>query len=112
MTSVPTRFPGAETAGARVMADAWAGYYTALWCGDPSASAFAEWLAGFWEPSLERPAGGPDAQSPYAASGGSVDWFERDGWVSGYVPGQQGGYLLPRATILDYPWVTLAERAA
>jgi hypothetical protein len=112
MFAVPTVFPGAETAGARVMAEAWADYYTALWRGDPAASAFAEWLAGFWEPSLQRPAGAADARSPYITGGGAIDWFEREGWVSGHVPGQSGGYLLPRAIVLDYPWVTLEEPAA
>ena len=66
------------------MASAWAAYYAALWRGDPAASDFAEWLAGFWEPSLERPDGTPDARSALAAGGRGIEWFERDGWVYGY----------------------------
>lgn len=112
MTSAPTRLPVAETAGARVMANAWTEYLAALWRGDPSASAFAEWLASFWEPVLHRPAGDVDARSSFALAGGAIDWYERDGWVSGHVPGQMGGYLLPRSTILAYPWVGLAKTAA
>lgn len=112
MTTLPTRFPGVETAGARVMASAWTEYLTALWQGDPSASAFAEWLASFWEPLLNRPDGVPDARSRFAIAGGVVDWFERDGWISGHIAGESGGYLLPRATILTHPWVGLVKLAA
>jgi hypothetical protein len=112
MFVVPNRASGIDTAGARVMADAWAEYYVALWHGDPAASAFAEWLAGYWEPALERPAGEPDSWSPYFALGDTIDWFERDGWVSGHIPGKRGGYLLPRSVVLQYPWVALEEPAA
>ena len=70
MSTIPTQFPGVETAGARMMASAWTEYLAALWQGNPSASAFAEWLASFWEPLLERPKGMPDAQSPFAIAGG------------------------------------------
>ena len=59
-------------------------------------------MAGrFWEPSLERPDGTPDARSALAADGRGIDWFERDGWVFGVIPGHSGGYLLPRVAILD-----------
>ena len=102
MTSVLTSFPRSETAGARLMASAWTAYYAALWRGDPAASGFAEWLAGFWEPSIERPAGPPDAQSALAAAGRGIEWFERDDWVYGFVPGRSGGYLLPRVAILEH----------
>lgn len=112
MTTIPTRISGTDTAGARVMSDAWTQYSIALWRGNPAASAFAEWLADFWEPSLDRPAGRADAHSQYPLAGGTIDWFERDGWVSGHIPGQAGGYLLPRAVILQYPWVVLEEPAA
>ena len=61
-------------------------YHAALWRGDPAASDFAEWLAGFWEPDLERPDGNPDARSALAADGRGIEWFERDGWVYGVVP--------------------------
>jgi hypothetical protein len=111
MTTAQRRMPASASAGARVMAAAWVTYSNALWRGDPTASAFAEWLAGFWEPSLARPAGRPDARSAYA-TGGAIEWFEREGWVSGHVPGQQGGYLLPRAVVLDYPWTPLVAPAA
>jgi hypothetical protein len=112
MTTVPTPISGTETAGARVMSDAWTQYSIALWRGDPAASAFAEWLAGFWEPSLDRPARRADAQSRSLLAGGTIDWFEQDGWVSGHIPGQAGGYLLPRAVILHYSWILLEEPAA
>lgn len=112
MSIVPTRMPGAELAGARIMAEAWADYYVALWHGDPAASAFAEWLAGYWEPTLHRPEGSPAARSPFAGGEGAVDWYERDGWITGHIPGQSGGYLLPRTIILEYPWVTLIATAA
>jgi hypothetical protein len=112
MFTVPLRVPGAETAAARVMAGAWSAYYAALLSGDPSASAFAEWLASYWQPALERPAGASDAHSPLAAGPESIDWFERDGWVSGHIAGQRGGYRVPRADVLAYPWVTLVESAA
>ena len=101
MTNILTSFPPSETAAARLMANAWTAYYAALWHGDPSVSVFAEWLAGFWEPSLERPDGAPDARSELAAVGRDIEWFERDGWVYGVVPGQSGGYLLPRVAILE-----------
>jgi hypothetical protein len=94
------------------MATAWADYSVALWQGDPAASGFAEWLATFWEPSLERPAGAPDARNPYAAEGRGIDWFERDGWVRGHVRGLQGGYLLPRTAILSHPWLAPVAPAA
>ncbi len=112
MTTVLTPFRRSETAGARLMASAWAGYYAALWHGDPAASGFAEWLAEFWEPSLERPMGAPDARSPQAAGGRGIDWFEREGWVRGHVRGLHGGYLLPRALILDHPWMAGVSMAA
>jgi hypothetical protein len=94
------------------MAQAWGEYYALLWRGDSAASAFAEWLAGYWEAALDRPAGLPDAQSPFSAGGSRIEWFERDGWVSGHVPGQGGGYLLPRATIFEYPWISVSSAAA
>ena len=84
------------------MASAWSAYQVALWRGDPAASDFAEWLAGFWEPSLERPDGNPEARSALAAGGRGIEWYEQDGWVIGIVPGRSGGYLLPRVTILAY----------
>ena len=87
MTTYVAPFPRSETAGARLMASAWSAYYAALWRGDPAASGFAEWLAGFWEPSLERPDGTPAARSALAADGRGIEWFERDGWVYGVVPG-------------------------
>lgn len=112
MTTVLTPFPQSETSGARLMASAWSGYYGALWRGDPAASSFAEWLAGFWEPTLDVPRGAPDARSPYAADGRGIEWYERDGWVFGVIPGYGGGYLLPRVTILGHPWVTVIAPAA
>jgi hypothetical protein len=102
MTSVLTPFLRSETSGARLMASAWSAYYTALWRGDSAAAGFAEWLAGFWEASLHRPDGTPDARSAFAAGGRGIAWFERDGWVFGVVPGHSGGYLLPRVAILEH----------
>jgi hypothetical protein len=101
MMSILTPFPRSETVVARLMANAWSTYYAELWRGDPAASSFAEWLAGFWEPSLERPDGTPEARSALAAGGRGIEWFERDGWVFGIVPGHNGGYLLPRVAILE-----------
>jgi hypothetical protein len=112
MTSVVTPFPRSETAGARLMASAWSAYHAALWRGDPAASYFAEWLAGFWEPSLERPGGTPDARSVLAANGRGIEWFERDGWVYGVVPGFDGGYLLPRVALVGQPWARVVAPAA
>jgi hypothetical protein len=112
MTSILTPFPRSEIAGARLMASAWAAYNAALWRGDPAASEFAEWLAGFWEPSLERPDGAPDARSALAADGRGIEWFERDGWVYGVVPGFDGGYLLPSMAILTQPWARVVAPAA
>jgi hypothetical protein len=112
MTRAPVPIPRPETAAARLMASAWAGYYLALSYGDSAASAFAEWLAGFWEPSLERPQGDADARNPLAASGRGIDWFERDGWVIGHIPGHAGGYLLPSAAIFDRPWLPVLAHAA
>lgn len=112
MTTVLTPFPRSETAAARLMAGAWAGYFGAFLHGDPAAAGFAEWLAEFWEPSLERPAGAPDARSPHAAGGRGIDWFEREGWVSGHIAGLGGGYLLPRTMILDHPWLAAVAPAA
>jgi hypothetical protein len=107
-----TSFPRSETTGARLIAGAWSAYYVALWRGDPAASSFAEWLAGFWEPSLERLDGIPDARSALAAGGRGIEWFERDGWVYGFVPGHSGGYLLPRVAILEHLWPTFMAPAA
>ncbi|MBA2596906.1 MAG: hypothetical protein M3Q50_08660 [Chloroflexota bacterium] len=112
MTTVLTPFRRSETAGAWLMASAWAGYHAALWQGDPAASGFAEWLAEFWEPSLARPAGTPDARNPRAAGGRGIDWFEREGWVSGHIPGLDGGYLVARTLILDHPWMAGVAMAA
>jgi hypothetical protein len=111
MSSILKERPASEIAGAHVMARAWLAFCHALWRGSPAASAFAEWLAGFWEPALERPAGRPDATSPHL-TGHPIAWFERDGWVSGHLPGQRGGYLLPREIVFDYPWRSLAAPAA
>jgi hypothetical protein len=112
MTNVVTPFPRSETAGAQLMANAWSAYYAALWRGDPAASDFAEWLAGFWQPDLGRPDGTPDALSALAADGRGIEWFERDGWVYGVVPGVAGGYLLPRMVILGQPWASVIAPAA
>jgi hypothetical protein len=112
MTNVVTPFPRSEIAGARLMASAWSAYYAALWRGDPAASDFAEWLAGFWQPGLGRPDGTPDARSALAANGHDLEWFERDGWVYGVVPGFDGGYLLPSMAILTQPWARVVAPAA
>jgi len=112
MTNTVTPFSRSETASARLIANAWSGYSAALWRGDPAASVFAEWLAGFWEPGLERPDGTPDARSALAANGRGIEWFERDGWVYGVVPGQCGGYLVPRVTVLEHLWLRVMAPAA
>jgi hypothetical protein len=112
MTSALTAFPRSETVGARLMASAWSAYYAAIWRGDPAASDFAEWLAGFWESSLERPDGTPDARSALAAGDRGIEWFERDGWVYGFVPAHSGGYLLPRVAILEHLWPRAIAPAA
>ena len=112
MTNSVTPFPRCETASARLIASAWSSHFAALWRGNPAASDFAEWLAGFWEPSLERLGGAPDAQSALAADGRGIEWFERDGWVFGFVPGFSGGYLLSRLTILGQPWARAIAPAA
>ncbi len=112
MTTVVTPLPRPRTMGARLMASAWAAYYAALWRGEPAASGFAEWLAEFWEPTLDRPDGAPDARSALAADGRDIEWFERDEWVFGVIPGSQGGYLVPRAVILEQPWMTVIAPAA
>src|ERR671913_149223 len=112
MRSILTPFPRSETAGARLTSSIWSAYYAALWHGEPSASSFVEWLAGFWEPSLERPDGAPAARSALAAGGRGIEWFERDGWVYGVVPGQTGGYLLPRVAILEHLWPGVIAPAA
>ena len=112
MTNIVTQFPRSEAAGARLIAYAWSAYYAALWRGDPVASDFAEWLAGFWEPTLRRPDGTPEAWSALAAAGRGIEWFERDGWVYGVVPGSAGGYLLPRMAILEQPWARVMAPAA
>jgi hypothetical protein len=112
MRSILTPFPRSETAVAWLMASIWSAYYAALWHGDPAASQFAEWLAGFWEPSLERPDGTPDARSALAADGRGIEWFERDGWIYGVVPGFDGGYLLPCMAILTQPWARVVAPAA
>jgi hypothetical protein len=104
MTTEPMPIARTEAAGARLMAGAWDEYYAALCHGDFGASAFAEWLAGYWEDDLDRPVGEPDARSPYAAAGRGIDWFEQDGWVSGHIRGRRGGYLLPRAAIVHHLW--------
>ena len=112
MTSELTPLPWSEASCARLMATAWSACYGALWRGDPAASGFAEWLAGFWESSLECPDGTPDALSALAAGGRGIEWYERDGWVIGIVPGHSGGYLLPRATILEHFWPRVLAPAA
>ncbi|MBW3633185.1 MAG: hypothetical protein KY456_09155 [Chloroflexi bacterium] len=112
MTTVVTPFLRPRTMGARLMASAWAAYYAALWRGDPAASDFAEWLAQFWEPTLDGPAGAPDARNALAAGGRGIEWFERDECVFGVIPGSQGGYLVPRAMILEHPWMTIVAPAA
>jgi hypothetical protein len=112
MTTVVTPFPRPLAAGARLMAHAWAAYCEALRRGDPTASGFAEWLAAFWEPALDRPDGAPDARSALVAHGRRIEWFERDDWVFGIIPGSAGGYLVPRLAILAHPWLTALSPAA
>ena len=112
MTNSVTPFPRSEAAGARLIAYAWSAYCSALWRGDPAASDFAEWLAGFWAPGLGRPDGTPDARSALAAGGHGIEWFERDGWVYGVVPGSDSGYLLPRMVILGQSWARVIAPAA
>lgn len=111
MTNEPTRFPGADTAGARIMAQAWTEAYVALWRGEPAAAAFAEWLAAFWVEHLPNPDGSADAASLYAMVEGEIEWYDRDGFVTGHLPGQRGGYRLPRELVMTYPWVALAAAA-
>ena len=112
MTRLPTRWPTATSAGARVMAKAWSDYLSALGRGDSSASAFAEWMASHWEPRLDRPAGLPDARGRLALGGGSVDWYERDGWITGHLTGHEGGYLLSLTALAARPEMEFAQRAA
>ena len=112
MRSDLTPLHRSEASCARLVASAWADCYAALRRGDPAASGFAEWLAGFWEPSLQCPDGTPDALSALAAGGRGIEWYERDGWVIGIIPGQSGGYLLPRATILEHLWPGILAPAA
>jgi len=94
------------------MAGAWTHYLAALGHGDASASAFAEWIAGHWEPLLDRPTGLPDARSRLALAGGSVDWYERDGWITGHIAGQEGGYLLSLTALAARPEMETVHRAA
>ncbi len=110
MTSVLTPFPQSEAA--RLMASVWSENFAALWRGDPAASIFAEWLAGFWEPSVQRPEGTPDARCAVAAGGRGIEWFERDGWIYGVVTGSSGGYLLPRVAILEHLRLRVVAPAA
>jgi hypothetical protein len=112
MTDVLTPFPRPKTTAALLIASAWSAYFGAIWRGDPAASDFAEWLAGFWRPEIGHPDGTPDARSAQAANGRGIDWFERDGWVYGVVPGSDGGYLLPRMAILGQPWARFFAPAA
>ena len=112
MTSVVTPFQRPQSTGARLMAHAWAAYHAALWRGDPAASSFAEWLAEFWVPVLDRPDGMPEARSALAADRCGIEWFERDDWVFGVIPGSDGGYLVPRVAILGHLWVTVIAPAA
>jgi hypothetical protein len=111
MTKHPTRFPGTDTAAARIMAQAWTEAYVALWRGEAAAASFAEWLAGFWVDHLPHPAGSPDATSLYAMVEGEIEWYDRDGFVTGHVPNQSGGYRLPREVVMTYPWVALESAA-
>lgn len=94
------------------MAKAWANYIAALSHGHASASAFAEWLAGHWEARLDRPSGLPDARSRLALAGGSVDWYERDGWITGHIAGHEGGYLLSLTALSTRPDLGFSQRAA
>lgn len=111
MTAKPTRFPGGDTAGARIMAQAWTEAYVALWRGDASAASFAEWLAGFWVEHLPQPDDAADATSLYAMVEGEIAWYDRDGIVTGHLPGQTGGYRLPRELVMTYPWVAHVSAA-
>ena len=111
MSNVLTPFPRSETAGARLMASIWSAYYAALWRGDLAASGFAEWLAGFWEPSWSARTE-PPMRGALAADGRGIEWFERDGWVFGMIPGHSGGYLLPRVAILEHLWPKVIAPAA
>ena len=111
MSSRPTRFPGGDTAGARIMAQALTEAYVALWRGEATAASFAEWLAGFWVEQLPQPEGSADATSLYAMVDGEIEWYDRDGFVTGHLPGQSGGYRLPRELVMTYPWIALDTAA-
>jgi len=111
MTTRPTQFPGGDTTGARIMAQAWTEAYVALWRGEEAAASFAEWLAGFWVEDLPLPDGSADAASLYAMVNGEIEWYDRDGFVTGHLPGSAGGYRLPREVVMTYPWVALESAA-
>lgn len=111
MTRQPTRFPGGDPAGARIMAQAWTEAYVSLWRGESAAATFAEWLAGYWQADLPRPIGEADANAVSTMGEGEIAWYDRDGWVTGHLPAQAGGYRLPREVVLTYPWVDLASAA-
>ncbi len=111
MTTQPTRFPGSDAAGARIMAQSWTEAYVALWRGEAAAASFAEWLAGFWVEQLPPPEDSADAASLYAAVDGEIAWYDRDGFVTGHLPGQAGGYRVPRELVMTYPWVALETAA-
>lgn len=111
MTKNPARFPGSDAAGARIMAQAWTEAYVALWRGEAAAAVFAEWLARYWVEDLLRPQDRADATSVYAMVDGEIEWYDRDGFVSGHLPAQSGGYRVPRDLVMTYPWVALESAA-
>lgn len=64
----------------------------------PEASAFADWLAGFWETDCPLAiAGPPDATSAVGGSADGIRWFAAGGGVLGYAAGHgRGCYRIPQ----------------
>lgn len=67
---------------------------------------FDAWLGKHWQAHCSAPAGPPTAETP-VGSGQVIAWYESAGVVSGFLPGEDGCFQVPRGERL--PEIAVGE---
>jgi hypothetical protein len=68
--------------------------------------AFDAWLGRYWHDHCPAPSDAPASHTPLGASG-VIAWHEGNETVTGYLPGDEGCFRIPRGEAMpDFPLVT------